>query len=648
MRILFLLVCFIPLTGKTQDDSIRIRHMPSVEIVKEIKIERTQTRIIQKEDIEKLAPIDLGDLLQKLPGATIRSYGSIGALKTVSFNGLGAQHSGVVLDGFMVSNMLAGQVNLSQIQVEGINTVYLDDERVMSRLLPVKSRLLGSSLMISSGLMHKSLNKGVEGSLSTGYSSFDTYEAGGRVKYSGERSFLSAFGYFRESKGDFPYLFENGSNSSIQERKNNDYKELVGVIAIGSNFTDHVSGSLKLNGKKITQGLPGAIILYNDTRDERLEMDEFEIDGNLRYKMGRNYVRVYYTGLMRNTVYNDPTYLNIQGFIRNQYIEQDHTLGATSFHILNNVDLEAGVSAESQFLTTFGVDFNSPRRFTGAGLFKLEHYLGNWKGQYQLGILAVDQKQNELNNAFVRVMPRIKFFKLGTSTMHMFEVNNAYRLPSFNELYFGSVGNPDLEPENAYQFHYSYSKNIERGKFHSSFEIRFNSSYVDNKIVSVPTKNMFVWSIQNIEQTFGVSSVIANTSSIDLGKFKLSGTMNYQFQRVLDISDRSEPTYLDQVAYVPLHTGSLDLGLKYLRYQLNVGNYLVGYRYVLNENIDPNLEQGYLISDVSFKIKLIDKEKHVLSVQGVAKNIFNVQYAFIRGFVMPGRNYLIKLCYAFK
>lgn len=645
MRLLALLIFCIPFHGLSQDDSVHVRNIPSVEIVKALRVERTQTRTIERDEIERLAPIDLGDLLQKLPGTTIRSYGSIGALKTVSFNGLGAQHTSIVLDGFMVSNMLAGQVNLSQVQVEGINSVFLEDERIRSRLLPVKSRLLGNSLMIYSGLMHRSRNKGAETSVSAGYSSFNTYEGGGRFKYSGERNFISAFGYYRESKGDFKYEFENGSSTLVERRTNNDYRELVGNLAIGSEFSKNLSGSLKLGGKKIDQGLPGAIILYNDSQDERLEMDEFEINGNLKISGEGNHYRFYYSGLMRNTVYNDPTYLNSQGFLRNQYIEQGHSVGLTSFHVIKRMGLETGLSAESEFLTTDGVNFGTPLRWTGAGFAKLEHFLGNWSGQYQIGMLIVDQKSLSSEKTYFRLMPRLKFIKSSARSIHAIELSNSCRLPSFNELFYGTIGNPELEPENAYQLKYSATKTLKRGIFESAIEAQVNASYVDNKIVSIPTKNMFVWSIQNIYKTAAASFILANNSTFNFKGFKLTSTLNYQFQKVVDISDEKLPTYLNQIAYIPEHTASFDLGFNYSRFQFNFSNLLIGYRYVLNENIAVNLEEGYLISDLSLRVQLNSSEKHPLTLQGVVKNVFNQQYAYIRGFVMPGRNYVLKLRY---
>lgn len=629
----------------SQEDSVRLKTIPSVEIVRAVRIEKTQTRVIEKDVIEVLAPLDAGDLLQKLPGTTIRSYGAIGALKTVSFNGMGAQHSAILIDGFLTQNLLAGQVNLSQIQVEGISNVSLEDDQLQNRLLPVKSRLSGTTVLLGSGLFNKGRKKGIELDVNLGLGSFDTYDAGMRFKNTGDGSFISAFGYYRRSSGDFFYTFENGTHDIIERRRNNQFEEKIASIAAGLDFSKKWSGRIKISGKKIDQQLPGAIILYNDYHDDQMKTNDVSVDMDLTFHNSPHYVRSYYSGVIRETEYVDPTYLNQNGFVRNVYQEQGHTMGYSSFHILNNVNLESGASIGIEHLATQGVDFGLPLRVTGAGFTRLEHHIGNWEAQYQLGVYLVSQSQLESKSNYQRLMPRIKFFRSGSSWLNSFELSNTYRLPSFNELYFGGVGNPDLLPENACQFKYSLTKGIKRGSINSVFDLWLNSSYVDNKIVAVPTKNMFVWSIQNIHKTLAGSAVLANKTTIQFKAVDLFVTMNYQFQSVMDISDTDSPTYLHQIAYVPNHTGSFDLGLKVQNVQFNLSNYLVGFRYVLNENNYANLEDGYFTSDISLKYTLIDNQKHKLSLQGVVKNVFDAKYAFIRGFVMPGRNYIIKLRY---
>jgi outer membrane cobalamin receptor len=645
MRFFLFLTLVLSQTALGQADSIRLKTIPSVEIVRSMRVEKTQTRVIEKEMIDVLAPIDVGDLLQKLPGTTIRTYGAIGALKTVSFNGMGAQHSAILIDGFLVQNMLAGQVNLSQLQVEGISNVSLEDEQLRNRLLPVKSRLYGSSVLLGSGLFYKGAKKGNELNVSLGMGSFDTYDVGMRFKKTEERSFISAFAYYRRSTGDFLYRFDNGIQSLIDERSNNQFEELAASIAGGIDFSNSWRGRIRVSGKKIDQDLPGAIILYNDLQDEQMETQEVSVELDATYHKSPHFVRTYYSGVMRETEYYDPTYLNQNGYLRNLYQEHGHTLGSTSFHTLGRVDLETGLSLGLEFLNSEGVDFGMPYRFTNAGYARLEHNFGNWQAQYQLGAYLVAQSQLEETRQYQRLMPRIKFIRPASSWLNSLELSSTYRLPSFSELYFGGIGNPDLMPESAYQFKYGVTKSFNKGRLKSVIDLSVNSSYVDNKIVAVPTKNMFVWSIQNLNKTIAGAIVIANNTNVQLSKVALSFTTNYQFQSVLDVSDSESPTYLHQVAYVPNHTASLDIGVKIQRIQFNLSNYLVGFRYVLNENTYTNLENGYLTTDLSVKYTVVDKEKHNLTIQVALKNMFDIQYAFIRGFVMPGRNYLIKLRY---
>ncbi|HRO76999.1 MAG TPA: TonB-dependent receptor plug domain-containing protein, partial [Crocinitomicaceae bacterium] len=61
----------------------------------------TLTTITAK-DIERLQAHDLGEVLQKLPGLTVKNFGGVGGMKTVSVRGLGSAQQQIVLDGFLI------------------------------------------------------------------------------------------------------------------------------------------------------------------------------------------------------------------------------------------------------------------------------------------------------------------------------------------------------------------------------------------------------------------------------------------------------------------------------------------------------------------------------------------------------------------
>ena len=122
---------------------------------------------------------------------------------------------------------------------------------------------------------------------------------------------------------------------------------------------------------------------------------------------------------------------------------------------------------------------------------------------------------------------------------------------------------------------------------------------------------------------------------------------NYSYQRILDYTDPNSPTYKHQIAYIPVHTTNFDISLYFKKTGLRISNYYTSLRYSLNENIEQNEVEGFLVTDVSVFHRFVIKEKHQLRIHVGVKNLFNQSYAYIRSFVMPGRNYLISLSYAF-
>ena len=93
----------------------------------------------------------------------------------------------------------------------------------------------------------------------------------------------------------------------------------------------------------------------------------------------------------------------------------------------------------------------------------------------------------------------------------------------------------------------------------------------------------------------------------------------------------------------------MDLNMEfYKKVSINWSTTILSSRYALNENINSNLVSGFNLSDVSiaytYKTKIQSEFKCNFSV----KNLFDASYQYIRYYVMPGRNYLISLSYAFQ
>src|SRR5690554_4649357 len=82
-----------------------------------VSTKQTTNRLttITAKEIAQFQAHDLGEVLQKLPGLTIRNYGGVGGMKTVSVRGLGSSQQQIVRDGFLLPSTQTGQVDLGYV-----------------------------------------------------------------------------------------------------------------------------------------------------------------------------------------------------------------------------------------------------------------------------------------------------------------------------------------------------------------------------------------------------------------------------------------------------------------------------------------------------------------------------------------------------
>ena len=213
-------------------------------------------------------------------------------------------------------------------------------------------------------------------------------------------------------------------------------------------------------------------------------------------------------------------------------------------------------------------------------------------------------------------------------------------MPTFNDLYYTLVGNNKLKPE------YVEEYNLGLTAYGDWNFIRFVSlkadvfyNYIKDKIVAVPTKNLFVWSMRNI----GKVNVRGAELQYDIktrpfGDISYSLSCNYTYQEATDVTDKNSSTYDQQIPYIPYETFSARASATYRSFSLNYNALYNGYRYVLGENIYENMLPSWWTSDVSVVWK-IQRNHYSINFKGEISNLFNKQYEIIRSFPMPGRAY---------
>lgn len=666
MRFVFYLILFSSFQVIGQPDTaskvVKIQTLEMVRVtmpIQELRILQPDEQMLSRRQIQLFEPVDAGDLVQKIGGANLKSYGGLGGLKTVSMRGLGSEHTAISIDGFSQQSHQTGQVNLGQIQTDNIEGISVVSYRAPTQngFLPVSALIKGSALNIftfENSFSQDSLNIRAK----IGYGSFNQMDAYGAIKLAREKFYVSGYGKFRQMEGDYDYRFLNGNEWEDGIRSNNQYQDYYWGVSGGKKIGSKSEIRFGIKQQNIEQQLPGAVILYNNTADESLFTNDTRIfaDWKSTTQYNRFGYRVYASANRNKMRYFDPTYLNSEGEIDRSYVNDGINVGISGrFQKWIPATVSYGYEQSFATLTTSDSLFGAPKRLHSMGILGVSRRFDRWgevnvnlTGQYVLDQALAGSR------VFVGVNPMISYQTRDFGrkfVRHTFWYRNSFRMPSFNEMYYNQIGNSELDPERANQFNYQLSLVPSHNKKYINVRLNAYFNRIENKIVAIPTQNLFVWSIQNV----GKVDVYGGDVNISFFKslrknWSLHVITNYSFQYAIDITDRESITYGDQIAYIPRHSGNFDVDLMYKNSGLHISNFASSKRYALNQNIALNEVSGFVVSDLAIYHRFGESNyrKNKLKVQFTVKNMTNSSYAFIRSFVMPGRNFLMTLSYEFK
>lgn len=673
MRFIFLISFFIGANVFAQDttnidiDSLSIQELDMVTVVRLAEIRREVPRfaVLSKQEIRDVQANDVGEILQKVPGVNLKSYGGLGGLKTISVRSLGSQHSAISVDGFSVQNSQTGQVNLAQIQTNNLESIYIGVGQYAGFLNPVSSQIAGNNVSLQTFEMTFPMREdSLQIRANTRLGSFGQISGYGAAKVKVGNGFISAFGNYRTSNGLYPYEIQNGTQTITGKRSNNDYQDRYFGVAAGYGFKNSVHARVSYKNSSIDQGLPGAIIFYNSFADECLATSDHSMSADLRFSIGEGiYARAYANANSNGMRYFDPSYFNNAGFVDVTYFNRVLNAGIVGDgHLIkeneHNYDRSFyfGVEGGLSDLKSSDSLFSNPVRSQLSAIAGIRLNVGLIRLRGHLSTQLVNES-NLTDLAGKDIFSLNPYASIETREIKKAHIRNrvwyrnSLRIPSFNELYYNNIGNNELNPEKANQFGYNLSINPwEKPNRRLTVLVAGYFNRVSDKIVAIPTQNLFTWSIQNvgIVHAYGGEVSINAAHAIGTNKdWQLSGLLNYSFQRSLNMTDAEGASYRHQIAYIPMHTGNVDVSVCYKKFGFKATNYLISKRYALNQNTVSNEVDGFAISDFSMFYQFEFTGKQSFRIQVQLKNAFNKSYSYIRSFIMPGRNYLISINYAF-
>lgn len=128
---MMLIGCAVQCYGSQEIDTTKVYSIPEV-----VVSDRYQTRevrsaiplqIFSHEELKNLNVMQVSDAVKHFSGVTVKDYGGIGGLKTVSIRSLGAQHTVVGYDGIAVTDCQTGQVDIGRFSLENVDRLMLSN-----------------------------------------------------------------------------------------------------------------------------------------------------------------------------------------------------------------------------------------------------------------------------------------------------------------------------------------------------------------------------------------------------------------------------------------------------------------------------------------------------------------------------------------
>ena len=112
-------------------DTARIYSIPEVTVAEAYHTREVRamapTQVFSKEELKSLNVLQVSDAVKHFAGVTVKDYGGIGGLKTVSLRSLGAEHTAVGYDGITISDCQTGQIDIGRFSLDNVDRLSLSN-----------------------------------------------------------------------------------------------------------------------------------------------------------------------------------------------------------------------------------------------------------------------------------------------------------------------------------------------------------------------------------------------------------------------------------------------------------------------------------------------------------------------------------------
>lgn len=618
LLILLVLIQFCSV-AYTQSDTLTM--LPVVDIREKQFSEIFQgDKVIKFDSLYRIAAMvtNLGDLLSQKGFAFVKSYGQM-QLQSISIGGANAGQTAICWEGIPLNDVMLGTADLSLIPFSFFNSValYQGGTSVLSG-----GNSLGGAVNLNNELKFR---KAIGVKAGVDYSSLNNGAYFLGYDYS-EKKIVShtTFSFF-DGMNTIRYI-QNGETDILPHAN---YSGLALMTNNGFKLAKNQILRLDLWYQKYFRNLPPT---QYEASSDALQFDE-DIRGLLLWKRhGKISETEIKTALFRSFMwYNDSLkFIDSRNATTSLFVQ-----AANSWNFSESRSLFVRGEWHAITVKTNNYLTNKDRNiFAVVAGFKQNLLKDKWKNTISVRFETVDR---QISPPVFSYGSRIQILRNFTGKIN---VSKNYRLPTFNDLYWNPMGNPDLKPENGWSYQGGLSYLFTKDKWLIKFESTGFYNDISDMILWKP-QTAFFWSPVNIGKVKTHGAILDLSVLLKKKKWFARIDFDYTYTKAVN-NDITDINYGNELLYIPNSQIKLNAFVSYGGFLLKYGQQFVSPVFISVDNEE--FLQGYVIADLTLSKKiLLRKTPFGLEIYGGVNNLFNESYQVMVSRPMPLRYFKIGL-----
>jgi vitamin B12 transporter len=628
-------------TKKLKEVKVKASLMPTVQLV-------VPSQSITAADFIHYNAFNVADAIRDFSGVVIKDYGGIGGLKTISVRGLGANHTSALYDGVQISDAENGQIDLSKLNVNGIQRITLYNAQPPNILQSARAFAAASVLSIETVKPNLSAEKPylITAGIKAGSFGLINPYLQWQQRLDNKWAFIIN-SYIINADGGYNYLLFDGATNTKQKRVGSEVavQQVDGTLYWNDNNSKF---NLRVNYYNSDRGLPNAVILYTPPpRGQKLYNRDLFLQGGYEHKWNNGLQLLVNSKVSQNQLrYFDPQFPNTAGLLDQHFSQREYYQSAAlAYSIEPNWQISYATDLAVNNMNADLSNFRYPTRLTLLNVLASNLVLGNLTLQgsllntYLHETIRTGTTTPDRNIYAPTLVAAVKPFADKNLQLRGF-YKYIFRAPTFNDQYYGFTINPGLRPEftRQYDLGLNYLKSLSGLFDYLSFTADAYYNNITDKIINMPSLyNGYARNISKVE-VLGVDAGLKTQAKFK--PFTVSLTANYTYQQVQNVTDPTDPIYLNQLPYTPKHTIAINAGISKSVFGLYYNLVSSSSRYYDNNNDTGDFMPAYAISDASVVYK--GSVNHFpISLSAEVNNLFNANYVVVQSYPMPGRSFRI-------